>query len=394
MTTTSLLVGKVAKLGVPQAATLLAARRPADRRALVSTLLVFSLTVPTVFAALTAIVMFAIPGAQPSRVSDTAVIAIGLAIVGSGMVDIFYGFLFGCQRYRAVPLIAVSSWLYAALVSTAALLGRLDITLAAVGFAGCTLFGGLLLFAAAARGAPPGPIEPELAREAMQYGVRAWPGSLAAGLNFRIDQILVTYLAGEATLGIYATAVNASELLLYLPNAAANALTPATAMATRAVQTAAVLRAFRMVTVLTTATVLPAAALGPVLIPLVFGPRFEPSVVPFLCLLFGTFGWAAVSVFSGGLLAAASPGRSAFGLLTSLVTGVALDFVLIPSVGATGAALAASIAFVAGALVTGASYWRLTRFPLSELVPRADDVTTLWRFLGRLWRRLRAGTAS
>ena len=42
-------------------------------------------------------------------------------------------------------------------------------------------------------------------------------GSLSRFLNFRVDQILMGFLASEAALGIYAVAVNASEVLLYLP---------------------------------------------------------------------------------------------------------------------------------------------------------------------------------
>jgi O-antigen/teichoic acid export membrane protein len=394
VTTASLLVGRVAKLGFPDAATLLAARRPADRRGLVTTLLTFSLTVPTLLAALTVVVVLTVPGAQPSGVTDTAVLAIGVAIVGSGVADIFLGFLLGCQRYRAVPLVAASSWLYAGLVSAAAVLGRLDVTVAAGSFAFSTVFGGVLLFAAATRGALPSRPDTDLAREALHYGVRAWPGSMAAAVNFRLDQILVAYMAGETALGIYATAVNVSELLLYLPNAAAVALTPATAAASRSVQVAATLRAFRVVMVLTGVIAVPAAVLGPVLIPLVFGAPFEPSVMPFLFLLVGTFGWAGVSVFSGGLLAAATPGRSAIGLVTSLVTGLLLDLALIPPFGATGAAVAASAAFFAGAVATIATYRHLTRFRLTALVPRRDDVVTLWQLIGRVRRRLGSAAAT
>ena len=45
----------------------------------------------------------------------------------------------------------------------------------------------------------------------MSFGLRAWVGTLSRFLNFRVDQILMGFLASEAALGIYAVAVNASQ---------------------------------------------------------------------------------------------------------------------------------------------------------------------------------------
>ena len=63
-------------------------------------------------------------------------------------------------------------------------------------------------------------------RESVHFGSRAWVGSIARFLNFRVDQIMVVFIASEATLGIYAVAVNCSELLFYVPGAVAWVLVP------------------------------------------------------------------------------------------------------------------------------------------------------------------------
>ena len=42
-------------------------------------------------------------------------------------------------------------------------------------------------------------------------------------LNYRTDQILMGFISTQAALGVYVIAVNASEILLILPDAAATA---------------------------------------------------------------------------------------------------------------------------------------------------------------------------
>jgi O-antigen/teichoic acid export membrane protein len=220
--------------------------------------------------------------------------------------------------------------------------------------------------------------------ESLRFGVRAWTGSFARFLNFRTDQILMGFLASEAALGIYAVAVNASEILLYLPAATATALLPVAARAEPAARTEHTLRAFRSASLVTAVAILVAAVLGPLLLPVVFGASFEASVGPFLWLLPGALGFAATAVFSHALLAASAPGLSSLGSIVSLVLGVALDLVLIPRYGASGAAAAASTAFLAGGATALLAYWYRSPFAWRTLIrPRRDDLEVFRALAGR-----------
>ena len=155
-------------------------------------------------------------------------------------------------------------------------------------------------------------------------------GSLARFLNFRTDQILMGFLTTEAALGFYAVAVNVSEVLLYLPSSAATALLPLIARTEPTRRGQETLRAFRSVIFVTAAGVAVAALLGPFVLPAVFGDAFDESVIPFLWLLPGTFGYATSAVFSSALVGSSSPGLSSLGPMVSLVVGFALDLALIP----------------------------------------------------------------
>ncbi len=83
-------------------------------------------------------------------------------------------------------------------------------------------------------------------------------------------------------------------------------------------------------------------------------------------------------MFSNALIASTSPGLSSVGPVVSLVVGVALDIVLIPRFGATGAAAAASTAFLAGGAVALAVYARRSPFAWKALLlPRREDLDLL-----------------
>ena len=138
----------------------------------------------------------------------------------------------------------------------------------------------------------------------------------------------------QAALGTYAVAVNASEVLFYLPSAVGTALLPAVARMGADSGVDRTLRVFRVVMILTLAAVAIAAAhVGPVLLPLVFGHNYDGSVEPFLLLLPSALGFVASSVFSNALLASGAPALSSLGPVVSLIIGVALDLILIPSTG-------------------------------------------------------------
>jgi O-antigen/teichoic acid export membrane protein len=125
-----------------------------------------------------------------------------------------------------------------------------------------------------------------------------------------------------------------------------------------------------------------------VLFPLVFGSAFERSAGPFLWLLPGALGFVALAIFSNALVASSAPGLSSTGPLVSLALGVALDLVLIPPFGASGAAAAAATGLLAGGATALGLYRRVATFPVSALlVPERRDLELLQALTRPFWRR-------
>jgi O-antigen/teichoic acid export membrane protein len=352
ITVSALVIARLAGFGMGAATTVLASRRMEARGALLANLILFVLTSALIVGSLGFAVLLTLAGQRPEGIGGPELAILVGAGAAIALVEAGGAFLLGCGRVQRLALLtATMTWVYPLLLGIVWVVDGLTVTRAALVWLTAETIVALVLLSQSARAAGIAAPRPRLLLESMHFGVRAWAGSLARLLNFRTDQIILGFLASEATLGIYAVAVNASEALLYLPAATATALLPIAARADPHVQVEQALRAFRSTVLVTTGLILVAAVLGPLLLPVLFGSAYDASVEPFLLLLPGAFGFAATAIFSSALMASSSPGRSSLGPFVSLVVGVGLDLLLIPRFGASGAAAAASVAFLAGGYV-------------------------------------------
>lgn len=388
ITVTSMLLAWTARLGVSEATVVFAAQRPAARPVLLANSLGFAATAGSVGAAFACAALVAAPSIRPSGLGEAELAALAVSVVAATLAGAGYTFVLGCSRFRLHALVTTTtSWLYAAVIALAWV--TVGVTTARAAFAWAAVHGlrALMLFSASILDVGLRRPGLPLLGESMRFGLRAWVGTFADALTFRVDQIILAVLASEAALGIYAVAVNASEFLLYLTGGAAMALLPVVAGSAPEVRAERTLHAFRSVALATAASVGVAALLGPALLPLAFGSRFEDSVAPFLWLLPGVLGTVLLAIFTNALVASSAPGLSSLGPLVSLFVGITLDFVLIPPFGASGAAAAASAAFIAGGVTALLAYRTRERFPWRAVIlPRHGDLDILRALVAALPR--------
>ena len=373
LTVTALITAWIARLGVTEATVVFAARRPEERPALLANSLSFSALAGIGAAALVCGALWLVPTLRP----ELAVLA--FSILAACLADAGYRFMLGCSRFRAHALVtAVTSWVYPLLAVILWAFFGLTIALGAFIWAATQALRAILLIFLAITREGLGRPNLRLLRESISFGVRAWIGTLADSLGFRIDQILLVIIASETALGFYVVAVNLSEILLYFPGAVATALLPLAAQSAPVPRLAQTLKAFRSAAYVTLATLILSAVLGPPLIPLVFGSAFRASVTPFLLLLPGLIGFTALIVFSNALFASSLPTRSSVAAIACFLVGLALDIALIPFFGASGAAAAASGAYCAGGVTALLLYRARAPFRLRELViPQPGDFEVL-----------------
>ena len=375
LTVLAQVAGYLAPFGVTEGTYYFVARRPEARPKLLANLLVAVLIGAFIVATIVVGALVAVPVLRPSGIGTPELLVLALAIVTVALAQAGVMCMKGCRLFRQEAMItAATLWLYPLLLlavssasnlTAASALGAWAVTF---GISSVGLYAVLIFRFGIAR-----PTWPML-RESVHFGSRAWVGSIARFLNFRVDQIVVVFIASEATLGIYAVAVNCSELLFYVPGAVAWVLVPFVARPEEDHTPRRTLHVARGVILLTGVSIVVAALAGPWLLPILFGPAFQASVMPFLLLLPGAFGFVFMAIFSSGLIAASSPGRSSLGALVSVPVMVSLDFALIPPFGASGAAAAASVGLIAGGVAALAAYRSRHVFPWRAVVPQWDDV--------------------
>lgn len=186
----------------------------------------------------------------------------------------------------------------------------------------------------------------EVALDQVRVGLPIHVTNVAQFLLLRADQLILAALATRAAVGRYSVAVNIAEALWYLPAAAGLVSIPFLSGDRSAADKRAALRhALRVSLWLPAAGALATAALAPVLIPIVFGEEFTRATWPLELLLPGIVAAGVVRVCSAALIARGQ--TSAMWKLTALalVVNLALCMLLIPSFGASGAAVASSVAY-------------------------------------------------
>lgn len=377
----SALVGsRLVSPGLGDATSVAAARYPERRSVVLGNAVFLGAAMGLLGGGLLVGVLALVEQRLPKGIDGTVLALLEVGIVANTVSAGATGFLRGSQIFRAYGrIVAVAPWLYVLGLALLWIGPGIDVPRAAAAWVGYAAFAAIASLVAAVRVNGISRPERDLAREAMAFGVRAWVGSLAGILNARVDQIIMGFITTEAVLGVYSVAVNVSEVLLYLPNATSSALLPAILQSAPEHRVAQTLAVFRRLTVVTAAGALAAAAIGAPLIPVVFGPAFHDSAVPFLILLPGALGYAALTVAEAALLAVGLPLQASLTMVVALAVGVALDFLLVPAFGASGASAAASAAFLTSGLTAIALFRRSNTFPWKEVVPGWGDVTAVIR---------------
>lgn len=346
----ALLVGTTLMVGLPTAASYAAARLKGDDLTRVVHAALWATAVLAVLAACA--YAFASLVVRPSGVGR-GVILVGAATAVAVIVD---------QVSRQVALTtAPLRWFAASQVIPAALLlggvflvaGHLTVASTLALSALASLIGAVVAIVALARhgvlgrrllvrspGQCVSALRPYLAFALLTYGTIS-----LTHLVRRVDVLLVDGYRGSGAAGIYAVAVQVSDLLLVVPGALGFLVFRLGARSTTG-HWAAILRTLRWTVGLSVVLALAAGALAAPLVERVFGTSYSAAVTPLRLLLPGAALLALQSVISNYIAARGRPRRVLFAWLAGAVVGIGLDIVVIPIYGVAGAAAASSISYL------------------------------------------------
>jgi O-antigen/teichoic acid export membrane protein len=201
----------------------------------------------------------------------------------------------------------------------------------------------------------------ELGRRIASYGLRAQLGGIVTLLNLRLDFILLNVLAGPAVLGVYAIASKFAELLKIPPLALTYVLYPKYARDDDATARTKARKLFPKAGLLTAASIVPLWFAATYLIPAFYGSDFKGAIAPAHIILFGLALEGVAAVITAFLYGIGRPGLNSWAMGAGLAATVLLDVLLIPSFGATGAAIASAVAYTTSALALVGFFWWLAR---------------------------------
>lgn len=238
-----------------------------------------------------------------------------------------------------------------------------------------------------ARGLPDraGDGHPQQLRRAAAFGVKGYAANALQFLNFRLDLFILSAAVGAAAVGQLSVAVAVTTVMWLLPQALSDVLFPRIA-ALSAVEgrDSEEVRAFveakslrHAVLVIACGTVVLAGALLFLVVP-VFTEKFRPAIELGLILLPGVALLGVGQILSATIVGRGKPIYSLYSALIVTPLTVALYLVLVPSLGAQGAALVKSASFTLSFALGVFFYRRVTgSVALSLFVPTRDELRDL-----------------
>jgi O-antigen/teichoic acid export membrane protein len=347
-----LLLASIAMLGLPEALTYFVARDRDHAKQFVGTGVLVALLSFLVIGSAAWLALPILLASQPADVVSAARVFVAVGVIYA-VTGLPHGSLRGADRFVSWNLYRVAPGL--------AWLGIL-VGSAAAGHSNAIILSRWFLVGTAAAGIPflfvvnrslLGRWRPQkrLARRLLGFGVPSVVTTIPQTLNLRLDQLLIIAFLPSRSLGLYVVAVAWSGVISPLLAAVGSVLFPTVAAQADGARQAQMLRTTLQGAVLVAAVTTAAlVALTPLVLPLLYGARFSPSVPAalFLAPAGAVLAWAGIA--EEGLRGLGRP--SAVLLAEGVGAAVTLGAlpVALAADGITGAAVASLVGYSAVAL--------------------------------------------
>ncbi|MBA8989718.1 O-antigen/teichoic acid export membrane protein [Curtobacterium pusillum] len=322
------------------------------------------------------------------------VVVVPLVVLASAMlvptllVALLQAVAAGRHRWRLVTIErAVTAGTRLVVLAALASADALDVTLAVAVLAVSPVLGAIayLGLLRGARAEKPVGSETPRTRALVSFGARVWFGSVAGVLLTRLDQALITPLSGAAELGLYVVAVNVADIPLVISNAVRDVSFAADAAEA---DDRRMLVASRISSALTVVVSGALAATAWWWVPMVFGAEFIAAMPACLVLLLATAVGGQGALAGVTLSARGAPGRRSVSLVVAAVVNTTLLVLLVPTLGAVGAAIGTLVGCFVSSSLNVLQVWRRHGIdPRSFYGLRATDVQVCVRALRRLRSR-------
>jgi O-antigen/teichoic acid export membrane protein len=221
-----------------------------------------------------------------------------------------------------------------------------------------------------------------LAKQMLSYGAKVHLGQVSGLANVNLDQVLMAAWLPPTYLGLYVVAVSSASLSQMLAQAVQTVTMPGIAREPSDVERGTLLRrVFRRYWLISLGIMLAMAVILPILIPVVFGHAFTPSIWPAEVLLLASCFKGAEQVLGGGAGASGNPWLGSKASLVALLVTMGLLYALLRKIGIMGAAIATAAAYLAELTVVIYGLRRTHSIsPISLFRFNSKDLQLAWQF--------------
>ena len=230
-------------------------------------------------------------------------------------------------------------------------------------------------------------------RSFLSFGIRGYAANLMMTVSYRLDALIVNGLSGVVSLGYYSVATAIAEGLWYGANGLALVLFPHISSLEKKEADRITPVVCRNAIFFTLIGAVVMFVISRQLILTIFGPAMIPAVQPLWLLLPGIVTLTVAKIITSYLSGIGKPIYSTYLAAGSMILTVALDLLLIPRYGISGAAAASSIVYTCTA---AASVWMFKLESgaglLETLIVKPDDFVRYRRVVDSTLRRLLAAT--
>lgn len=219
-----------------------------------------------------------------------------------------------------------------------------------------------------------------MSKRLFKYGAASFLFNLSVVMVFRADAFIVNNFVGLEELGKYAVAVTLAEMVLILPSSIGTALFARFPTLDSAAQVELLKKTCRSVIAVTGTICIVLSIISPFLVTILMGEKYYGAIAPLRVILPGLVAISSAYVFANYFAGTGRPilGAGVFGF--GLIIKVGLNYLLVPSIGILGSALASSVAYVAIAFLFYIALRQTQRVSATSLfMPTSEDCQAIAR---------------
>jgi len=207
------------------------------------------------------------------------------------------------------------------------------------------------------------------------YSMLAWVANSIQFLVYRIDFWILHYFHGDNELGLYALSVRIGQTFWIIPALLSTIILPN--MTSASFEPKTMERIIRLSNTVNLVIAIAIVVLSPGLLPLVFGQEFSGSIVPLMIILPGVLFVSMHTLLAAYFAAKDKVKYNLQASILALVSITLLDFLLIPSMGRTGAALASTIAYSVSSMYALMLYCKMEGYSIHRIILERSDLQWL-----------------